>query len=49
MLSDDDKEELNDSSPRHTINQQMSNSDNSLRVWQYKATWEQVPQAEQQQ
>lgn len=46
MLSDGDDEELNDSSLGHTVNQQVSNSDNSLRVWQYKAMWEQVPQAE---
>lgn len=49
MLSDGNEEELNDLSLGHTSNQQISNSDNSLRVWQYKATWEQVPQAEQKQ
>ena len=48
VLSDDDEEEdLPDSFHRDRI-QQICRADNSLQVWQYKATWNQVPQAEQQ-
>ena len=48
VLSDDEEEEeLHDSLHRRPI-QQICKADNSLRVWQYKATWNQVPQAEQQ-
>lgn len=48
VLSDDDEKEELHGSPLRDSFQQVCAADNSLRVWQYKATWDQVPQAEQQ-